>query len=287
MNAADSATVAPAERLGFGLFVGAAVHLLVIFGVGFSWEGRSHDNSGLHFDLVQHYDDSEPDSASVIAQAARQASGDDDDDQLATTEEQSLLSGSGSGSLQPQPTAMRQAPPGGAELITSITGLWTVHSRELPRPTPSVAERILREQRRLQEMRSALLARLGELREARARSERVRTLTSTSAASAAEAEYLVGWQQRVEQMGTSNYPPESRRRNIWGSLRLLVSLNADGGIVHIEILQSSGSAILDRAAVRIVRLAAPFDPLPGGLERLNIIRSWNFEPGMGTLRGHN
>ncbi|HRF87625.1 MAG TPA: energy transducer TonB, partial [Pseudomonadales bacterium] len=76
---------------------------------------------------------------------------------------------------------------------------------------------------------------------------------------------------------------EARRKKIYGQLRLVVSLLPDGSIHNIEILQSSGQRILDDAAIRIVRMAAPFAPFPHELrkdvDRLEIIRTWKFEKG--------
>jgi protein TonB len=46
-------------------------------------------------------------------------------------------------------------------------------------------------------------------------------------------------------------------------------------------VQSSGQPLLDAAAQRIVRLAAPFPGLPADKERideLNITRTWQFMP---------
>ncbi|MNH06514.1 hypothetical protein D3C85_1576810 [compost metagenome] len=48
------------------------------------------------------------------------------------------------------------------------------------------------------------------------------------------------------------------------------------------MLESSGQPLLDQAAQRIVRLAAPFAPFTGDLadiDRLEIIRTWRFARG--------
>ena len=68
---------------------------------------------------------------------------------------------------------------------------------------------------------------------------------------------------------------------IYGTLRMLVSLKKDGSIKELAILQSSGSTVLDDAAIRIVRMAAPFAPFPEdmreNIDELEIIRTWVFE----------
>ena len=64
--------------------------------------------------------------------------------------------------------------------------------------------------------------------------------------------------------------------------RLLVSINRDGSLHEVLVLESSGQPLLDQAAQRIVRLAAPFAPFTGDLadiDRLEIIRTWKFAEG--------
>jgi len=97
----------------------------------------------------------------------------------------------------------------------------------------------------------------------------------------AYAAYMRHWSDRVERVGNLNYPEEARRRGLHGDVLLTVVLNLDGSIKSIDVIQSSGSKILDTAAERIVRLAAPFPPAPQSKERvdeLNITRTWQFQP---------
>jgi protein TonB len=63
---------------------------------------------------------------------------------------------------------------------------------------------------------------------------------------------------------------------------LLVSIRRDGSLHEVLVLESSGHAVLDQAAMRIVHLAAPYAPFTGDLadfDRLEIIRTWRFERG--------
>lgn len=96
--------------------------------------------------------------------------------------------------------------------------------------------------------------------------------------------YVEGWVRKVEEWGTRNFPDRARRQNITGSLTLNVVLRHDGSIHEIKLLRSSGHEILDDAAFRIVRLAAPFAPFPEELrqqegEFLTITRTWQFMQG--------
>ncbi len=73
------------------------------------------------------------------------------------------------------------------------------------------------------------------------------------------AMYYNQWKDKIERIGTINYPEEARGK-IYGDLILTVTLNPDGSIYkdQVNITRSSGFPLLDRAAMRIVRLAAPF-----------------------------
>jgi protein TonB len=61
---------------------------------------------------------------------------------------------------------------------------------------------------------------------------------------------------------------------------LLVAILPDGSIKEVVLLESSGHAVLDDAAINIVRLAAPYAPFPddlrGSTDVLEIIRTWQF-----------
>jgi periplasmic protein TonB len=110
---------------------------------------------------------------------------------------------------------------------------------------------------------------------------RVRRLASLSTREAVDAAYLHDWRRRVEAVGNQYYPEASIRYGIYGSLRLLVVINYDGRLEDIQVLASSGFAVLDEAAIKIVRMAAPFAPFPAELrastDKLEIIRTWQFE----------
>jgi TonB family protein len=75
--------------------------------------------------------------------------------------------------------------------------------------------------------------------------------------------YKEEWRKKVERIGNLNYPDEARRQQIYGNLRLMVSINRDGSLYEVLVLESSGQPLLDQAAQRIVRLAAPFAPFTG------------------------
>jgi protein TonB len=94
------------------------------------------------------------------------------------------------------------------------------------------------------------------------------------------AQYIEDWRIRVERIGNLNYPEQASRQHIYGKLQLSVSIRADGSVESIEVSKSSGQRILDAAAMRIVKLAAPYAKLPPDITRdtdiLTITRTWTF-----------
>ncbi|NOQ81614.1 MAG: TonB family protein [Methylophaga sp.] len=101
------------------------------------------------------------------------------------------------------------------------------------------------------------------------------------------AAYMKAWEMKIERIGNFNYPQEAKRQNINGSLMLTVDINPDGSVppAGIVVSRSSGHKILDDAAVRIVRLGAPYSAIPEdvlqGSDMLTIIRTWKFETNKG------
>lgn len=94
------------------------------------------------------------------------------------------------------------------------------------------------------------------------------------------AAYMEAWRSKVERVGNLNYPDDARKNNLTGNLILDVALNADGSVNEITIRRSSGSKILDDAAIRIVELSSPFAPFPDQIRAetdiLHITRTWQF-----------
>lgn len=94
------------------------------------------------------------------------------------------------------------------------------------------------------------------------------------------AQYVEDWRIKVERIGNLNYPEAARKKRVFGSLQLTVAIRADGSIENVEVSRSSGKSLLDAAAVRIVKLAAPYSALPPDIRKdtdiLSITRTWTF-----------
>ena len=94
------------------------------------------------------------------------------------------------------------------------------------------------------------------------------------------AEYVDQWRQKIERVGTANFPEQARREGLFGNVLVTVAIKADGTVERVEIDRSSGSRVLDAAVERIVMLASPFKPFPANVRReadiLHITRNWSF-----------
>jgi len=96
------------------------------------------------------------------------------------------------------------------------------------------------------------------------------------------AQYEEDWRNKVERVGTVNYPAAARGK-YYGNLRMTVTLRPDGNVESIELDRSSGLRVLDDAAFRIVRMASPYAAFPSDIRRetdlLVITRTWFFGRG--------
>ena len=94
--------------------------------------------------------------------------------------------------------------------------------------------------------------------------------------------YEEEWRNKIERVGTLNYPAEARGR-LYGNLRLEVTLRPDGSVESVKLDRSSGLKALDEAAFRIVRMAAPYGAFPPDIRKdtdlLVITRTWFFGQG--------
>ena len=73
------------------------------------------------------------------------------------------------------------------------------------------------------------------------------------------------------------YPPDAKANLIEGRLQILFSLNRTGELVRIQVLTPSGASTLDQEAVRAVRAAAPFPPVPQQVKAARLNIEANFE----------
>jgi len=276
------------ERVSFTLFVSIVLHLVLVLGVGFTAYKNQSTPPTLEITLAQHSSLDAPRDADFLAQHNQQASGTLEQRKELTADTRAEFDDTRINHVEPIPTLQTTSlKKREQKQVVSTTTPQKNHSTVQPEElNPEESLAIRGEQTTVMDFSTelaSLQAKLDQQRQQFAKRPRVKTLTSVAAKSAADAEYLYRWQEKVEMLGNLNYPEEARRQQLYGHLRLLVTVLPNGNVAKIELLKSSGHVVLDQAAMRIVRMAAPFPPFPDALkkdiDRLEIIRTWRFEKG--------
>jgi protein TonB len=110
-----------------------------------------------------------------------------------------------------------------------------------------------------EEKRRHLMKLLAEI-EKRINEENARPKKRYISPSTREEVYAVYYdtlRRKIEDRGTQNFP-ELAGRKLYGELTMIVTVNHDGRVVDTEIVETSGSRVLDRRAASIARAAGPF-----------------------------
>ena len=282
---APEATTDTGDRLTFTLFLALALHALLILGITFRVDPANKLPPTLDITLANHSSAQAPDKADYLAQFNQLASGTGNEARQMTTDQLAPIEDSLIREVNPTPRISAAQPlmQQQLQLVTTV-GNSPYRLTQKPLTPDTQADKQPGEDTLdtpLSSEIASLRAKLDEQRQAIARRPRVRTLTSVAAKASADAEYLVKWTTKVEQIGNRNFPEAAIRQGIVGKLRLLTVLRPNGTIHSVEILQSSGYPILDNAALQIVHLSAPFAPFPPEIrkttDQLEIIRTWHFE----------
>lgn len=275
------------ERFGFTVFLSACVHAIIILGVGFSYLEELNSEPALEITMAQYRSEFEPDEADFLAQENQIGSGSLDEAAAPSTPFESDFQDNVIQEVLPIP----QTPEVVNEIDLQDTAVISTFQNEddirqqLDEVEPE-EEQPLDEEMTPDDISLAiasLQAQLDLQRQEYAKRPRRYTISSASTKKSHDALYLDNWRRRIEAVGNLNYPADARRNQVYGSLRMLVSILPNGSVDDIQILQSSGHSILDQAAVEIVSLAAPFDPFPEAMREeadiLEIIRTWRFHEG--------
>jgi len=282
MSAAPA--VAAADRLGLTLFLAAAVHGLVILGVGFAFGPGPDPSRALEVVMLQQSTDSEPKQADYLANTDSAGGGSSEAPERprapVSSPEQAAQAGLAPAPLEagaPQPT-----PPQPEPVITSHAGERSMADAEQPEtesePAPKQQDQKVEQDAQVAKLAAEIDNALNEY----AQRPRKKFVTAQARQSPAAA-YMHDWVRTVERLGNTNYPEAARREGLAGALVLVVAVRPDGSLHEVRVQASSGEPVLDAAAQRIVRLAAPFEAFSEQLrdetDILYITRTWEFTPG--------
>ncbi len=271
------------DRLGTAFSFALALHAALILGIGFSQEKQSAKAPQLEVTLAQFKHEKNPGKADYAADRDQQASG--------AALEKALLSAPELAEFQD--TRVRDVNQQHAEQrsvtqkqqlsnLVYTTGKAKRQVLQSDAQQQKLAENSNESEsnRKLASEIASLAARLSDLKEDAAKRPRVRRITSVSTKKAMDARYLLKWERKIELLGNQNYPREALAQKVYGDLRLLVVLSPNGAVERVEILKSSGHDVLDLAAIKIVKLAAPYEPfsveMQQEIDQLEIVRTWQF-----------
>ena len=281
-------TKAPApssDRLLAAIFIALIVHVGIILGITFSPPVPKKINKSISITLVNSPTRKAPDKAEFLAQENQIGAG--NKKQKAVPPTQRLPR---HGNAQQQKRAANQRaseqPKSAKKVITQLQSDTQLNAAK--KTTPSLQENKKRAPLSA-DMLKRQIAEMGvEVRHKQLNAEysRIKFIDSVNAHKYKAAYYIKQWQSKVERVGNLNYPAIARKQNFSGKLLMDVGINHDGSIYSIRIRQSSGYKSLDDAAANIVRIGAPYAPLPkelrDELDVLVISRVWQFsdETGM-------
>ncbi|MFT7696761.1 MAG: protein TonB [Reinekea sp.] len=274
------------DRLSFTLFLALALHAIVIFGISFSSNPVSSKSPTLDVTLSMHQsDDLVADAdADFLADSNQQGSGTLTEKAVLKSTEQADIEDNQIFHTVPTITqlAYSELSLTNDRIITTISpGTDRTVSKEADKgdldiPVQTDNTVVINNITDV----ATLKALLDDSRQAYAKRPRVRTLTAVSTKRAVDANYIFDWLKKVERIGNQNYPESARNQRISGSVRLAVSINADGSLRSVLVTSSSGHSLLDQAAKQIVYLAAPYPEFSATMveqyDVLEVIRTWQF-----------
>lgn len=279
--------ITPTDRLGMTLFIAIVLHGIVILGITFTAHLRKQHNQNKPLDIVIVHTRSEqaPKDAENIAQFNQQASGRADTPDRPSNPLAALTPTlkTGSAPISKRTVEKKQQQSAQQKILVSRESENKVATQDASRQQQQTPEPDSKTSRQRQMEMARLAAEIAEKEKRYAQRPRVHFIDAMSAKSDIAAEYMDAWVRRVKGIGNLNYPNEARIKKISGKLTLHVLLDDLGNVLKIMVAVSSGSKILDDAAINIVRIASPFPPFPPEMrakyDQLMITRTWEFHSG--------
>ena len=272
------------RRLWIALAISLAVHgLLLTLHFKFPEASKAMQEKAMDIILVNAKSARKPSDAQALAQANLDGGGNTDENRRAKTPLPPTQKQTEGNDLQQMQRRVQELETAQQKLLTQAKSLRTVATEKMvseqPAPVPSVSGLDLAESARAMARREGEIAKTADEYSKKPRKKFVGARTEEYALAA----YLDAWKQKIERIGTLNYPPEARGK-LYGAVVIFVELRAeDGSLYNAEISKSSGHKVLDQAALRILRMSAPFGAIPvqglGGATVLSFARTWYFTQG--------
>jgi len=282
--------ITSSDRLGLTIFFAIVIHSLIILGVSFSQYDPSklpEKLPGLEITLVQTQSDKKIEDADFLAQANQEGGGESKDVEKPSSPAETPVPTGEVGEVTeivPETDFATSPDPQQKEILTATRSsdykiAMQKSSTELTTDRKNMTSKQLLEQTKEMER---LSAEVGIAREATSNKPKKKYITAQTK-EYRFASYEETWRKKVERIGTLNFPDEAIRSHLTGNLRMSVTITSDGNVKNIKITKYSGHKILDDAAKRIVKMAAPYARFPDDISKdydeIVIVRTWQFLPG--------
>ena len=270
------------DRMATTIFVAVVFHGIGILGISFAPvlpTDQPYRPSLQVALLINSTDDKDPREAEYQAQSSQAGSGTNSESSVPTTP-------------LPAPASLPQdGMPGGRDLDFADPGSRTQQREVLASraenerkvstvPDPSEQPELMRQRptdRQQNDLSLDVIVDIDENAQLKGTRELLITADTTTSDIAV---YLDSWKRKIEKVGTLNYPGNANGAR---NPTLEVVVQSDGLLREIVVLRSSGQRHLDEAALRTLRLAAPFDPFPDELrKKYDVVRfayEWQFTAG--------
>jgi len=259
--------IAPAapDRLPAMLFLAALIHGILIIGITFNAELANQFANAISLEVTIVADPDQqidrPDEAAYLAQASQEGGGNTTEQVRPAAPLQSAMpvdnEGQEDGSALLDAQAHEQSADELLATQDSADRQIEIDPRSDPQPETSTAIAMEAGSEVTlplpQEDQATMLIHDDEPRQ---------LIISADTRESVIAAYLDNWKRRIEAVGEAYLPQLGELEGISGSPTLMVAIDASGDLSEAVVRKSSGSTVLDLAALDILNRASPFDPFP-------------------------
>jgi len=253
------------DRLPAMLFLAALIHGILIIGISFNPELATQFASAISLEVTivadadQHID--RPDNAAYLAQASQEGGGNTSEQVRPAAPLRSAMPVDNEGQVDGSALDDAKAHQQSADelLVTRDSADRQIKIDPRSEPQPETSTAIAMEAGSEitlplpQEDQATMLIRDEEPRQ---------LIISADTRESVIAAYLDNWKRRIEAVGEAYLPQLGELDDISGSPTLMVAIDMSGDLIEAVIRKTSGSTILDLAALDILNRASPFDPFP-------------------------
>ncbi len=253
------------DRLPAMLFLAALFHGILIIGVTFNPELANQFASAISLEVTIVADADQqidrPDEAAYLAQASQEGGGNTTEQVRPAAPLQSAMPVDNEGQDDGSALLDAQAHEQSADELLATQDVSDRRIKIDPRsdPQPETSTAIAMEAGSEvtlplpQEDQATMLIRDDEPRQ---------LIISADTRESVVAAYLDNWKRRIEAVGNSYLPQLGKLDDISGSPTLMVAIDMSGNLTEAVIRRTSGSTVLDLAALDILHRASPFNAFP-------------------------